>query len=129
MTARRVLIPAALLSVAVSVPAFAQDPAPETATPPAAVARVNRRAAPADDGPRRSEAVRAPEIRVRERVAESSPSPATPPVAALDEQGGRRRPSGGGGGGRASGGGSPSGGAVPRGGVRNPDSGSRGGSF
>lgn len=127
MTARRVLIPAALLSVVVSVPALAQDPAPEAAAPPAAVARVNRRAAPADDGPRRSEAVRAPEIRVRERVAESSPSPATPPAAALDEQGGRRRPSGGGGG-RASGGGSPSGGAVPRGGVRNPDSGSRGGS-
>lgn len=131
MTACRVLIPAALLSVAVSLPAFAQEPAPESA-PPAVVARVNRRA-PADEGTRGGDRVAAPAVRARERV-DASPAPAAPVSAAFEEQGGRRRPSGGGGsgggGGRASGGGggSSSGGAVRRGGVRAPDSGGNGGS-
>lgn len=122
MTARRVLIPAALLSVAISLPAVAQEPASESA--PAVVARVNRRA-PADDAtPRGGERVAAPAVRARERV-DPSPAPAAASPA-FEEQGGRRRPSGGGGGGggRASGGGgSSSGGAVRRGGVRAPDSG------
>lgn len=128
MTARRVLIPAALLSVAISLPAVAQEPASESA--PAVVARVNRRA-PADDGARGGDRVAAPAVRARERV-DTSPAPAAPAIPAFEEQGGRRRPSGGGGGGggRASGGGggSSSGGAVRRGGVRAPDSGGSGGS-
>ncbi|MFN7976990.1 MAG: hypothetical protein U0P30_02570 [Vicinamibacterales bacterium] len=129
MTARRVLIPAALLSVAVSLPAFAQDPAAEAAAP-AVVARVNRRA-PADEGTH-GDRVSAPAIRTRERV-DTSTAAAAPVTAAFEDQGGRRRPSGGGGGGGGrsgggSSGGSGSGGAVRRGGVRAPDSGGSGGS-
>lgn len=119
MTARRVLIPAALLSVAVSFPAFAQDPAPEAAAP-AVVARVNRRA-PSDEGTRGGNRVGAPEIRMRERV-DAAPVAAAPVAAAFEEQGGRRRPGGGGGRAGGSSGGTSSGGAVRRGGVRAPES-------
>lgn len=132
MTACRVLIPAALLSVAVSAPALAQEPAAEAAAP-AVVARANRRA-PSEEGARRVDTVRAPDVRVRERLeVRPASAPAAPVAAAEDQGGGRRRPSGGssgGGGGRASGGGSSSGsgGAVRRGGVRAPDSGGGGGS-
>lgn len=131
MTARTLLIPAALFAAAVS-PAFAQDPAPSAAPAPQAVERVNRRAA-ADAPARGHDRVDAPAAGVRERLQIAAPTESTP-AAAFEEQGGRRRPSGGGGGnagggGRVSGGsgsrggsGSSGGDAVRRGGgVRNPD--------
>ena len=141
MTARRLILPAALVALAVS-PAFAQDPAgvPEhqDATPaPQAVERV--RARDNDSGavraPRTSERVGLPDAGPRVRAEAPASSPAMP---AFEEQGGRRRPSGGssgrgsGGssGGRVSGGGSSrgEGSAVRRGGgVRNPDNDTRGG--
>ncbi len=143
MNARRLILPAALLALAVS-PAFAQDPPtpPERqeATPRSAE-RAPRSRARTDDGndraPRAPERVAIPEARARVRVDAPVAAPAEAPSAspAFEEQGGRRRPSGGGGGGRssggsgrASGGGSRGdGGAVQRGGVRNPDVGGRGG--
>ncbi len=145
MTARRLILPAALVALAVS-PAFAQEPSgvPEhqdAAPAPQVVERA--RARDTDSGavraPRSSERVSRPDVGARVRA--DVPAPATP---AFEEQGGRRRPSSGGGGGgsvrggggsrgsggRVSSGGSSRGGgsAVRRnGGVRNPDNDSRGG--
>jgi hypothetical protein len=144
MTARRLIVPAALIAAAAVVPAYAQDPpsAPEhqeAAPAPQVVERGAGRARPDDGGggriARPAERVQGQEVRPRERAevavgsAAPTPAPAAPvaPVApAFEEQGGRRRPSGGGsGGGRSAGGGSRGGGGEgsvrPRGGVRNPD--------
>lgn len=143
MTARRLILPAALVALA-AVPAIAQEssgvPEHQDATPaPQVVERV--RARDTDGGavraPRSSERVGLPAAGPRVRAEAPAPSPASP---ALEEQGGRRRPSGGGGGGggRGSGGGSGArvgggggsrgeGSAVSRGGVRNPDNDPRGG--
>jgi len=126
MSARRVILHAALAALAVA-PAAAQEP---TEQAPQVVERTRSR--PRDDSgsvraPRTSERVSTPEARPRVRA--DAPAPAPAPAPALEEQGGRRRPSGGGGGGgRSSGGGSRGeGGAVGRGGVRNPDNDARGG--
>ncbi len=140
MKAPRVILPAALLALAVS-PVFSQEPSgvPEhqdAAPAPQAVERV--RARDNDGGaaraPRAPERVGLPEAGPRVRAEAPAASPAMP---AFEEQGGRRRPSGGssgrgsgGSGGRVSGGGSSrgEGSAVRRGGgVRNPDNDGRGG--
>jgi hypothetical protein len=142
MTARRLILPAALVALA-AFPAVAQEPSglPEQqdASPaPQVVERVRMR--DTDGGvvraPRSSDRVRLPDAEPRVRA--EAPEPAPP--AAAEQQGGRRRPSGGGSSGRGSGGGGSgrvsggggssrgAGSAVRRGGgVRNPDSDSRGG--
>ncbi len=132
MSARRLLLPAALVALAVA-PAFAQDPPspPEAQEAPAAPRAVER-AARGRDGERAGGAPRAPE---RAAQAEARPraraeAPAAPAAPALEEQGGRRRPSGGNrGGGRVQGGGIRGGGGATQrgGGVGNPDLDNRGG--
>ncbi len=133
MSALRLLLPTALLAMAFT-PAFAQDvpnPPPEAAPPPPAAERsVRSRARDADGAvrtPGSAERVALPAARQRERRDEAAPAPATAP--AFEEQA-QRRPSGGnrgsgrvGGGGRNRG----DGGAVRRGGVRNPEIDNRGG--